>query len=173
MDVVPCLEQLLSRSAGGNTFSGRRIISIVLSPFEGCSNARENSLYSKCSCGSGNQRRFPCRGSAGARGGTLISWQGSPGLFPEKSLCLAGDGASQAPLWEVPCGNSDSGEGQSSDFGFSSFWAPTLAVSAAELLLGAGLSLVLQKLQSLGGALSVSSKMLLGGKDSPAPDKCP
>lgn len=173
MDVVPCLEQLLSRSAGGNTFSGRWIMrtSVVPSPFECYSYARENSLYSKCSCGSGNQHCFPCRGSAGARGGTWISWQGSLGLFTEKSLCLAGGGASQAPLWEMPCGN-------------SVWWGAELwlwlqlslgtnfAVSAAELLLGAGLSLVLWKLQSLERALSVSSKVLLGEKDSPAPDKC-
>lgn len=53
------------------------------------------------------------------------------------------------------------------------FWAPTLAVPAAQLLLGAGLSLVVGKLQSLGWALSVSYKLLLGEKDSSAPDKCP
>lgn len=146
-------------------------ITVVPSPFECCSYAMEHSLYSKCSYGSGNQHCFPWRWSAGARVGTWISWQGSLGLFPEKSLCLAGGDASQAPLWEVPGGNSGFGEGLG--FGFSSFWAPTLAVPAAQLLLGAGLSLVVGKLQSLGRALSVSYKLLLGEKDSSAPDKFP
>lgn len=156
-------------------FSGSWIMSItpVPSPFECCSYATENSLYSKCSHGSGNQHHFPCRRSAGARVGTWISWQGSPGMFPGKPLSLAGGGASQTPLWEMPCGNSDFGEGQSFDFCFSSFWAPTDAVSAAGLLFGSGQSLVVWQLQSLEWALPASYTMVLGEKDSPAPDKCP
>lgn len=148
-------------------------ITVVPSPFECCSYTMEHSLYSKCSYGSGNQHCFPWRWSAGARVGTWISWQGSLGLFPEKSLCLAGGGASQAPLWEVPGGNRGFGEGLGFGFGYSSSGHQLLLCQQHSFSWVLGSAWWWGSCRAWGELCLWAIKLLLGEKDSSAPDKCP